>query len=95
MDIDDKTVDYVAKLARLNLDEQEVMDLRGDLSQIVGYVAKLRELNTSNVAQTAHVLPLKNVFREDMVKPSMNRKVVLANTEHKQDGFFVVPKIFE
>ncbi len=95
MEIDRQTVDHVAKLARLYLDEQSTEDLRGDLSQIVGYVAKLRELDTANVEQTAHVLPLRNVLREDTVKESMDREDVLANTSHKKNGFFEVPKIFD
>lgn len=95
MEIDRQTVDYVAKLARLYLDEQSMEDLREDLSQIVGYVAKLQELNTDNVEQTAHVLPLRNAFREDTVKKSMDREKVLSNTNHKKDGFFEVPKVFD
>ncbi|TZE81700.1 Asp-tRNA(Asn)/Glu-tRNA(Gln) amidotransferase subunit GatC [Calorimonas adulescens] len=95
MEIDRQTVDYVAKLARLYLDDKAMEDLREDLSQIVGYVTKLQELNTEDVEQTAHVLPLNNVFREDIVRQSMDRDRVLSNTDYKKDGFFEVPKVFD
>jgi aspartyl-tRNA(Asn)/glutamyl-tRNA(Gln) amidotransferase subunit C len=55
----------------------------------------LGELDTENVKPTAHVLPLKNVFREDVVKPSLDRDLALSNAPEREDGYFKVPKILE
>ena len=90
-----ETVDYVANLARLNLNEEQKNKMLDDLDKILGYVDKLNELDTSGVEPTAHILPLKNVFREDISYDSFDREDILANAPTKEDGCFRVPKIVE
>jgi aspartyl-tRNA(Asn)/glutamyl-tRNA(Gln) amidotransferase subunit C len=88
-------VAYVAKLARLVLTEEEQARYQRDLMQILGYAAKLDELDTEGVEPTAHVLPIHNVLREDVVQPSYERDTLLANAPEQADGCFVVPKVVE
>ncbi|MEI6131786.1 MAG: Asp-tRNA(Asn)/Glu-tRNA(Gln) amidotransferase subunit GatC [Bacillota bacterium] len=95
MKIDIKTVEYVANLARLNLNEIQKEKMLVDLDSILGYVDKLNEIDTTGVEPTAHILPLKNVFREDEVLPSYDRDIILKNAPIQEDGCFKVPKIVE
>lgn len=93
MSIDKKVVEHVALLARLKLSEEEKEIYTEQLNSILGYMDKLNKLDTSNIPPTAHVLPLKNVYRDDVVKPSMKREKALANAPVEVDGQFKVPKI--
>lgn len=90
-----KDVEYVAKLARLKLSEKEKEKFAKQLDQILKYVDKLNELDTEKVKPTSHVLPLKNVFREDKVGKSLKVEKVLENAPEKAKGFFKVPKVIE
>jgi aspartyl-tRNA(Asn)/glutamyl-tRNA(Gln) amidotransferase subunit C len=88
-------VRYVAHLARLHLSEAEADQLQGQLEQILGHVKELSQLNVEGVEPTAHAMPMNNVFREDEVKPCMDREKALANAPKERHGQFVVPKIVE
>ena len=90
-----RDVEYVAKLARLRLSEKEKEKFTKQLDQILKYVDKLNELDTEKVKPTSHVLPLKNVFREDKIWKSLKIEKVLENAPEKVKGFFKVPKIIE
>lgn len=91
--IDKKVVEHVALLSRLQLSEEEKEQYTGQLNAILGYMEKLNKLDTTDIPPTAHVLPLSNVFRDDVVKPSMDRTKVVANAPDEEDGQFRVPKI--
>ncbi len=95
MAITKKDVEYVARLARLKLSEEEKKHFTSQLKRIVEYVEKLSELDTANVEPTAHVLPLKNVTRKDEVKPSIKREVVLKLAPKAGDGFIKVPRVID
>ena len=88
-------VKHVAKLAKLELTEEEIVKFQKQLSSIVEFVRKLEELDIKNVNPTSQVTGLENVFREDEVKPSLNQKDVLANSPSTHDGYFRVRAIFE
>ncbi len=90
-----KDVEYVAKLAKLRLSEKEKKKYTKQLDQILKYIDKLNELDTKKVKPTSHVLPLKNVFREDRVGKSLRVEKVLENAPEKIKNFFKVPKIIE
>ncbi len=90
-----KDVEYVAKLARLKLSEEEKERFTKQLDQILKYVGKLNKLDTEKVKPTSHVLPLKNVFREDKVGKSLEVEKALENAPEKARGFFKVPRIIE
>lgn len=86
-------VERVARLARLDLTEEEKQLFPQQIDAILAYLGKLRELPTNGASPTAHVLPLENVFREDLVQPSLPQEAVLANAPEKEDAFFKVPQI--
>jgi aspartyl-tRNA(Asn)/glutamyl-tRNA(Gln) amidotransferase subunit C len=88
-------VHKIAQLANLNLGEDETAQLASQLEQILEYIRKLNQLDTKGVPQTAHALPLQNVWREDVVKPCLDRDEVLAAAPDPQDGCFRVPRIIE
>jgi len=93
MGITTAEVDNIAKLAKLKFSEDEKKRLTHQLAQIIAYVEKLNELDLENVPPTSHVLQLKNVMREDEVKPWLTQKEALANAPAKHHGFFSVPKV--
>ncbi|HGE70941.1 TPA: Asp-tRNA(Asn)/Glu-tRNA(Gln) amidotransferase subunit GatC [Candidatus Poribacteria bacterium] len=88
-------VEHVANLARLRFNEEEKQRLAIQLEAILEYIEKLNELDTDDVPPTSHVIPVKNVVREDVVKPSLSREEALANAPSPVDGLFEVPKIIE
>lgn len=95
MEISRDTVLHIARLARLELAEAEVDAYQRDLSQILGYVAQLDELDTSNVEPTSHAVPTAMRFREDAAEPRLTRDEVLSNAPASEDGMFRVPKVVE
>lgn len=95
MELTREQVEYVARLARLAIDDSEKTRLTRQLGEILGYVEKLGELDTSNVEPTSHVVPIQNVFREDTVRPSLPRETILQNAPDRTEEFFKVPKIIE
>lgn len=95
MKVTRETIEYVAELARLNLTENEKEKLAEEMADIISYVDKLNELDTSNVPPTSHVKPVHNVFREDEARESYDREKILANAPSQEDGCFKVPKVVE
>jgi aspartyl-tRNA(Asn)/glutamyl-tRNA(Gln) amidotransferase subunit C len=91
--IDQAEVRKVAKLARLDLTDQEVEAFTGQLGAILDYVNKMNSLNTDGVEPLAHCLPISNRLREDVVCPSLGAEKALANAPDRDDDFFKVPKI--
>ena len=90
------SVDEVARLAglaRIALTPKEVERLAGELAVIADAVAKVSEVATPDVPATSHPIPLTNVWREDVVMPTLNRDEVLASAPAAQDGKFLVPQI--
>ncbi len=86
---------HVAHLARLNLTKEEEQKFGAQLGQILGYIAKLNELDVSQVEPTAHAVPLVNVTRPDEIRPSLSNDEALHNAPASANGLFVVPKIVE
>lgn len=86
-------VEYLGKLARIELSEEEKGKFENDLEKILEYISKLNEVSTENVEPTYHVLPVKNVFRKDTVRPSFSREEILKNAPDKNEEFFKVPRI--
>jgi len=93
MSLSEKDVQYVARLSRLELSAEEVQLYSQQLSSILGYIEQLNKLDTQDVEPLSHVLDLKNVLREDAVKPSLPQKEILANGPEIAAGHFKVPKI--
>lgn len=88
-------VEHVASLARLSLGEAELEAFAEQLGKILQYADKLKELNTEGVPPTAHPLPIRNVFREDVARPSLPVEEALSNAPDRDGDFFRVPSIVE
>lgn len=88
-------VEYVARLARLELTPGEKELFAGQMGAILGYVEKLKELNTDGIVPTSHAVPMENAFREDVVQPSIGLEKALANAPERAGSFFAVPKVIE
>ncbi|MCR8846279.1 Asp-tRNA(Asn)/Glu-tRNA(Gln) amidotransferase subunit GatC [Paenibacillus sp. SC116] len=95
MSINLHDVEHVAKLARLLLTDEEKERYTDQLNAILKYADKLNELNTDDVQPTTHVLPIRNVMREDEVRPSLDRELVMKNAPEEEDGQFRVPAVLE
>ena len=93
MSVTIKDVEHIAELARLEFNENEKQKLTHELNEILNYVKKLDELDTSNVEPLSHVIELNNVFRDDVVQPSISPEEALKNAPAKKDTFFRVPKV--
>lgn len=89
------TIEHIAGLARLNITEAEKDKLTLEMENILSHVDKLNELDTSGIKPMEHVIPLKNVLREDKVEKSYDRVTMLANAPSSEDGCFKVPKVVE
>ncbi|GAA4654449.1 Asp-tRNA(Asn)/Glu-tRNA(Gln) amidotransferase subunit GatC [Anaerocolumna aminovalerica] len=95
MNITDETIEYVAALAKLELNREEKEKAKKDLGSILEYMDTMNELNTDNIEPMSHVFPVKNVFREDIVTNGPNRDILLSNAPKQKDGCFMVPKTVE
>ncbi len=95
MKLTGKEVAHVAGLARLEMSEGEMEKFAVQLNAILEFADKLNKLETKDILPTAHVLPLKNVFREDLVCPGLERKESLRNAPEEEEGMFRVPRVIE
>jgi len=86
---------HVARLAMLEISGEEVALYTQQLNAILEYADKLKSLETEGVEPTAHVLPLRNVFREDEIRPGLPREEALANAPAEEEGLFRVPRVME
>jgi aspartyl-tRNA(Asn)/glutamyl-tRNA(Gln) amidotransferase subunit C len=91
----DLDVAYVARLARINLTEEEANAFQKQLGDVLNYVEKLRQADVSHVEEGAHVLPIFNVFREDAPRDWFTAEQALSNAPRKANGLFIVPKVVE
>jgi len=95
MAISKETVQYVANLARIELEADELDKLARQLEDIISFIDKLKELDIEKVAPTSHILPVNNVLREDSPAKSLPLEDALANAPNRQGNFFNVPKVIE
>lgn len=95
MAIDRKTVEHVAKLARLQLTGEEIDRYGKQLGAILDYIAQLEKLDVAGVEPLSNPAGTSNVFREDEPRPSIPRPEALKNAPERTNDFFIVPKIIE
>ena len=93
--ITDKDVKYIANLARIHLQDEEAKHLTKDLESILGYIDKLTKLDVTNIKPTSHVLPLKNVYREEKIQPSLTQEEAMKFSVEQHNGSYKVPKVIE
>ncbi len=92
IDID---IAHVARLARLGLNDEELVRYREQLGVILDHAARVQAADTDGVPPTAHPLPMVNAFREDVVGPSLPNAVALDQAPDAHDGYFRVPPALE
>ena len=88
-----KDVEHVAKLARLELTEEEKETYTKQLGDVLKYVEQMNEVDTSNVEPMAHPIEFVNVMREDKVYYEQTKEALMQNAPEEENGFFKVPKI--
>ena len=88
-----KDVEHVAKLARLELTEEEKVKFSKQLGDILKYVEQMNEVDTTGIEPMPHAIPVTNVMREDVVKYEQTKEELMQNAPLEEDGFFRVPKI--
>lgn len=93
MSISRDDVRHVAELARLDFSDDEEQRMAEEMSQILDYVEKLDELDTSGVPPMSHVLDVSNVFRDDEIESRIDREQALEPASETDDGYFQVPQV--
>jgi aspartyl-tRNA(Asn)/glutamyl-tRNA(Gln) amidotransferase subunit C len=88
-------VEYVAELARIKLTPDEIKIFESQLALVLEHVAKLNEVDVSQVEPMAHSFPIYNVVREDEVREGLDREAALSNAPHQAQGLFIVAKVVE
>ncbi|MDR0855932.1 MAG: Asp-tRNA(Asn)/Glu-tRNA(Gln) amidotransferase subunit GatC [Clostridiales bacterium] len=95
MQLSEKEVTHIARLTRLRLGEAQTEKLRGELSRLIGYFAKLQEVDTAGVEPSyPHVLSVEDL-RADVAVASMPRAQILANAPDRSEDAFRVPSVIE
>lgn len=95
MKINEAIVNHIADLAQLEFERDEKLLFIDQLNSILIYMEKLNELDTSDIPPTSHVIPIKNIYREDIVTESFEKGEIFANAPEIDKGCFRVPKIIE
>jgi len=95
MAITRETVEYVAHLARMELQPKELEKLSQQLQDILDFIDRLKKLNVDGVSPTSHILPISNVLRQDSPEGSMSAEKALSVAPVKEGNFFAVPKVIE
>ncbi len=90
--ISDETIEYVGILAQLDLSGEEKEKAKADMEKMLDYVDTLNELDTEGIEPMSHVLPVNNVFREDIPSDRNGQADTLANAPQAQDGCLKVPR---
>ena len=95
MKVTENDVKIVSSLSRLNISETESVEVIAQLDKFLTYVENLQAIDTTKIEPTTYAVPMKNVFRADEVKPSLDRELALSNAPLKNDGYFKVPRGLE
>ena len=95
MKVTEKDIQTVASLSRLKISSEESAEVMNQLDKFLNYVENLQSIDTENIQPTTYALPMQNVFREDVVKKSLDRELALSNAPLKEDGYFKVPRVLE
>jgi aspartyl-tRNA(Asn)/glutamyl-tRNA(Gln) amidotransferase subunit C len=88
-------VAHLARLSRMSLSDVELDALAPQLDQILSAVARVSEVAAADIPPTSHAVPLTNVFRADLTRPSLSADDALAGAPAVQDGRFRVPRILD
>ena len=95
MEINNKLIEEIASLAKLNFDENSKELMKSDLKKIISFINKLSEVDTSNVEPLVYLSDEVNVLREDEVKEVISQVDALKNAPQKDSDYFNIPKIIK
>ena len=95
MKVDDKLVEHLAHLSRLELDEKSREKMKFDFEKILDFVTKLEEVDTSGVDPLVYMSKETNVLREDEVKGMVSQKEALQNAPKKDTDYIRIPKVIK
>ena len=95
MKITVEQVERVAHLARLSLTDEEKVSMTKDMEMILEFADQINKYQVEDVNATSNIIPINNVFREDIVRESMDRDELLANAPSVENGCYSVPKVVE
>lgn len=93
MEVNDELVNKLAKLSRLSFSDEEKESLKSDLQNMIGFVDKLKEVDTGNVEPLLHITPQQNIYREDKAINRISSEEALRNAPMHDEQFFKVPKV--
>ena len=93
MNVNDELIDKIANLARLKFNSEEKEDIKKDLEQMIGFIDKLGELDTTGIEPLLHMSENVNVLREDEVSGTISREDAFRNAPLHDEQFFKVPKV--
>ncbi|HHV95742.1 MAG TPA: Asp-tRNA(Asn)/Glu-tRNA(Gln) amidotransferase subunit GatC [Clostridiaceae bacterium] len=95
MNITENTIELLADLCKIYLSDEEKKDMLTSIQSTVECMDKLSNVDTSNIEPLEHIVTFVNVFREDKVKESMERNIILSNAPQHEDGCYVVPRVVD
>ena len=95
MQVDDALIDKLSRLAMLEFNEAEKEEIKQDLQKMIGFVDKLRELDTTGVEPLLHMSQEMDVLREDAISNMLTQEEALKNAPHHDGSYFLVPKVIK
>lgn len=95
MQVDDALIDKLARLSMLSFEESERAGIKDDLQKMIGFIDKLKSLDTTGVEPLLHMAPAINVLREDIPSTMLSQEEALRNAPRSENGFFLVPKVIK
>lgn len=95
MQVDDALIEKLSRLAMLDFDDAEKADIKADLEKMIGFVDKLKELDTTGIEPLLHITGEVNVLREDIPGGMLPKEEALKNAALHDENFFLVPKVIK
>ena len=93
MEINDAIIEKLANLAKLKFNDTEKVQIKNDLQNMIGFIEKMNDLDTSNVEPLLHMTANVNMWREDVITGSITNEEAMQNASNKNAPFFIVPKV--
>ena len=93
--LSEEKIKKIAKLSKLKVNKKEVKIYSKQINQVLSYISQLNEVNTDNIEPLTQVLDIDGFKRDDIIKPSINKKCVLENAPETESDFIVVPEIIK
>lgn len=95
MEVTNEMIDRLAHLSRLTFSDEEKTELKQDLEKMIGFVEKLKEVDTTGAEPLLHISEAVNVLREDEIKQTITKQEALINAPRTDGNYFIVPKVIK